>query len=71
MIKEGTEVYYLEEGGIYSGKVIDTAPEGNGEEFTFSIDSYGACEGQYVISSSQIGKTVFLTEEEAQKQLGR
>lgn len=71
MIKEGTEVYYIEEGSIYSGKVIDAAPSGTGDDFTFSIDSYGACEGQYVIASSQIGKTVFFAEEEAEKQLGR
>ena len=43
MIEEGTVVYYLDEDAVHSGRVIDVTPENGG--FTFSIDSYGACEG--------------------------
>ena len=53
MIEEGTVVYYLDEDAVHSGRVIDVTPENGG--FTFSIDSYGACEGPYVIASGQIG----------------
>ena len=49
MIEEGTVVYYLDEDAVHSGRVIDVTPENGG--FTFSIDSYGACEGPYVIAS--------------------
>lgn len=68
MIKEGTEVYYLDEDSVHSGRVVDVTPDNGG--FTFSIDSYGACEGPYVIASGQIGKTVFFSEEEAKDRLG-
>lgn len=57
MIEEGTVVYYLDEDLVHSGRVTDVTPVSGG--FTFSIDSYGACEGPYVIASGQIGKTVF------------
>ena len=63
MIEEGTVVYYLDEDLVHSGRVTDVTPVSGG--FTFSIDSYGACEGPYVIASGQIGKTVFFTEKEA------
>lgn len=68
MIEEGTVVYYLDEDAVHSGRVIDVTPENGG--FTFSIDSYGACEGPYVIASGQIGKTVFFSEKEAEDRLG-
>lgn len=34
-------------------------------DFIFNIDGYGTCEGPYRIFSTQIGKTVFLSEEKA------
>lgn len=68
MIEEGTVVYYLDEDAVHSGRVIDVTPENDG--FTFSIDSYGACEGPYVIASGQIGKTIFFSEKEAEDRLG-
>ncbi|EFC95201.1 hypothetical protein CLOSTHATH_06615 [Hungatella hathewayi DSM 13479] len=68
MIEEGTVVYYLDEDLVHSGRVTDVTPVSGG--FTFSIDSYGACEGPYVIASGQIGKTVFFTEKEAKDRLG-
>lgn len=67
MVKEGTTVFYIDEDQVHSGQVIDVTPQTDG--FTFSIDSYGTCEGQYVINSGQIGKTVFFTEEDAYGQL--
>ena len=65
MIEEGTVVYYLDEDLVHSGRVTDVTPVSGG--FTFSIDSYGACEGPYVIASGQI---VFFTEKEAKDRLG-
>ena len=38
-MKEGTLVYYLNEGQIHDGHVIDVETKQNG--FVFSIDSYG------------------------------
>lgn len=67
MITEGTVVYYIDEDSVHSGRIMDITPEG--DRYTFSIDSYGACEGHCIIGSGQIGKTVFLSEEEAQKHL--
>ena len=56
------------EDAVHSGRVIDVITENGG--FTFSIDSYGACEGPYVIASGQIGKTVFFSKKEAEDRLG-
>ena len=42
-MKEGTLVYYLDEGQIHDGHVIDVETKQNG--FVFSIDSYGECGG--------------------------
>lgn len=63
---EGQIIYYIEEGHIYSGKAIHLQNREDG--FTFQIEGYGACEGPWLISSEQVGRTVFLSEEEAQKQ---
>lgn len=68
MLENGSQVYYIEGSEIYSGFVIDMVKTDGG--FTFSIDSYGGCEGNYVISSGQIGLTVFMTLEEAVKYRG-
>ena len=67
-MEEGKVVYYIDEGRIYSGQVTDV--EKSGEEFVFSIDSYGDCSGQHRISSAQIGITVFLSKEEAESAVG-
>lgn len=66
MIKQGDSVFYVEDSEIYSGRVTNIEETGDGA-FEFSIDSYGTCEGHYRISSGQIGKTVFLSEEEARR----
>lgn len=68
-MEEGKEVFYTEDGNVYSGKIIDVEDRGN--TFLFSIDSYGACEGHYRISSVQIGRSVFYTREEAERSLNR
>lgn len=64
MIKQGTTVFYIEDLEVYSGQVYDIEKTDTGD-FIFSIDGYGTCEGPYRIFSTQIGKTVFLSEEKA------
>lgn len=70
MLKEGQLVYYLVGSRVDQGHVIDIEQKANGTGFTFRIDSFGGCEGQYVIDSSEIGLSVFLTEEEADAHWG-
>lgn len=65
MIKEGQLVYYLVNGFVLSGKVINVEVKANST--TFSIDSYGGCEGQYVIDASELHHCVFLSMEEAKE----
>lgn len=62
-MEEGNVVFYIDNGNVYSGKVTDM--EYAKSDFTFSIDSYGDCSGQFRISSDQIGRTVFLNKEDA------
>lgn len=62
MLKENEHVYYLDDNQVYSGKVMDI--EQQNHAYSFSIDSYGTCEGHYRISSEQIGLTVFLSKED-------
>lgn len=62
-MEEGTILFYIDEDEVYCGKAMEVEAAGTG--FLFSIDSYGDCAGQYRISSSQIGKTVFFNEEDA------
>lgn len=64
-MQEGIIVFYIDNGNIYSGKVTDI--EYSKSDFTFSIDSYGDCSGQFRISSDQIGRTVFVNKEDAVK----
>lgn len=64
-MKNGQVVYFIEGGHIYSGNVVNMQEKQDG--YTFQIESYGACEGPWVISSDQIGKTIFLTDKEAQE----
>ena len=64
ILEEGMTVYYIEDFEVFSGQVIDVENSTDGG-VEFSIDSYGACEGHYRISSGQLGKTVFLSEEDA------
>lgn len=66
-LKEGQKVYYLIGGSVESGHVIDLEKKPQG--YIFSIDSYGGCEGQYIIDESQIEISVFLSEEEAKKHM--
>lgn len=69
-MKEGNVVFYIDNGNVYSGKIVDMeyARSNAGSDFTFSIDSYGDCSGQFRISSDQIGRTVFLSKEDAVKE---
>ena len=62
-MEEGNVVFYVDNGNVYSGKVTEIANTKPG--FTFGIDSYGDCSGQYRISSDQIGRTVVLNKEDA------
>ena len=64
MIKNGQRVYYLINGVIFSGRIIDLECSGNKQ--TFSIDSYGGCEGQFVIDIDQLHQRVFLSIQEAE-----
>ena len=54
-MKEGTLVYYLDEGQIHDGHVIDVETKQNG--FVFSIDSYGECGGFCRIDSAPVSYT--------------
>lgn len=62
-MEEGSVVFYIDNGNVYSGRVVDIEYANIG--FTFSIDSYGTCSGQHRISSSQIGRSVFFNETDA------
>ena len=64
MFAEGKKVYFVEDGNVYSGHIIDVEKKEQG--FSFSIDSYGGCEGNYRIHSDQIGITVFERKEQAE-----
>lgn len=63
VLKEGCEVFYIVEHNVLSGNVFNI--EYNKDGYTFSIDSYGACEGSYKIDASVIGISVFLNKEDA------
>lgn len=65
MIQEGAKVYYIADEQMYSGIVIDKENTTCG--FRFSIDSYGGCEGNFKITSDQIGISVFTKKEDALK----
>lgn len=64
ILEEGMTVYYIEDSEVFSGQVIDVEKMTNGG-VEFSIDSYGSCEGHHRISLGQLGKSVFLSEEDA------
>lgn len=64
IIKEGDEIFFEENGQIYSGNVINLTEE------TFELDSYGCCcEGHCSISLSQLGRTFFTSKEQIEKAL--
>ena len=65
MLKEGTEVFFLINGYIMSGRVINV--KGNDKDYNFSIEGYAGCAGPHSISYRQIHRTVFFTQEEAKK----
>lgn len=65
MLKEGTIVYFLMNGYVMSGKVINI--ERTKTEYNFSIEGYAGCAGPHIISSNQLHHTVFLTKAEAEK----
>lgn len=64
-ITEGIEVYYIVGNHALSGNVTNIEPTKTG--FTFAIDSYGACEGNYRIDSSLIGISVFTDRQSAHR----
>lgn len=64
-MKNGQVVYFIENGHVYSGSIVNMQKQQDGD--TFQIENYGACEGLWVISSDQVGRTIFLTEKEAQE----
>lgn len=63
MLKEGTLVYFLMNGYVMSGKVMNV--EGKADDYNFSIEGYAGCAGPHVIASRQLHLTVFLSAEEA------
>ena len=65
MLKAGQVVYFIVQGWIMSGKVMNI--QGNENEYTFEIEGYGNCSGYHQISSRQIHYSIFLDEQEAQK----
>ncbi|MFQ6860460.1 MAG: hypothetical protein ACLROI_01520 [Beduini sp.] len=65
MLRDGNEVYYLMNGYVMSGKVMNI--NGNEEDYTFSIEGYAGCAGPHEISSKQLHLTVFLSQAEAEK----
>lgn len=65
ILAEGTEIFYIVGTHVFSGKAVDIEITNTG--FTFAIDSYGACEGNFKIDSSMIGICVFLNHETAQR----
>lgn len=65
MLKEGQMVYFLMNGYVMSGKVMNIESDGN--DFKFSIEGYAGCAGPHVISSRQVHTNVFLSQEEAEK----
>lgn len=65
MLRDGNEVYYLMNGYVMSGKVMNI--NGNEEDYTFSIEGYAGCAGPHEISLKQLHLTVFLSQEEAEK----
>ena len=64
-LKEGMEVFYILGAYVFSGNVINIETKAHG--YTFEIDSYGACEGNFRIDSSMIGISVFTDRDKAQK----
>lgn len=63
MPEEGTEVYFLVSGYVLKGKVIDLHP--TKDSYTFSIEGYGGCGGNHILSGDQLHRRIFLSEEEA------
>lgn len=64
MLIEGQLVYFLINGYVLSGKVINI--EKDGDDYSFSIEGYAGCAGLHIISSRELHLRVFLSEEEAQ-----
>lgn len=65
MLQEGAVVYFLMNGYVMSGKVMNI--EKDKEDYNFSIEGYAGCAGAHVLSSRQIHRTVFLDQKEAEK----
>lgn len=65
MLKEGQIIYFLMNGYVMSGKVMDIEKLEN--DYEFSIEGYAGCSGPHRISSRQIHMNIFLDEKEAQQ----
>lgn len=63
-LSEGTEVFYIVGNHVFSGKAVNIEQSTTG--FKFSIDSYGACEGNFKIDSNMIGISVFTDHKKAE-----
>ena len=63
MLKEGQTVYFIVQGIVMSGTVINV--KGNEKSYTFEIEGFGNCSGPHQISSQQIHYSIFLDEKEA------
>ena len=63
ILEEGTEVYFLVSGYVLKGKVIDLHP--TRDSYTFSIEGYGGCGGNHILSGDQLHRRIFLSEAEA------
>lgn len=63
-MKDDTIVYYIVEGHMYEGKLIDVERR-QGRTF-FSIEGYGSCEGPYRICEDQINKWIYTDRKQAE-----
>lgn len=68
MIKNGMIVYYLVNGYVMEGQVMNVMNVMNEQENqTFEIEGVGGCGGAHILSTSQLHHTVFISKEEAEK----
>lgn len=63
MIKEGDEIYFEENGQIYSAKVINLT------DTTFELDEFGSCDGNLRIDRSMIGYGYYTNREELERRI--
>ena len=64
MLKEGQTVYFIVQGIVMSGTVINV--KGNEKSYTFEIEGFGNCSGPHQIHLNKFHYSIFLDEKEAQ-----